>query len=176
MTVHSDLEAIRHSYKPKSIRVLFIGESPPAGGTFFYKGDSNLARYTQRAFTNVFGTSIGEGENFLRSFKELGCYLDDLCLQPVNHLSENQRQRYRDESVDGLAVRIQAASPEVVVVVMKRILPFVEQAAYQAGLAALPRIDLPFPAQGNQLRYVRELSLVLRDLQDTGILPVQLSR
>ena len=32
----SDLEGIRKKYQPNKIQVLFIGESPPAGGTFFY--------------------------------------------------------------------------------------------------------------------------------------------
>lgn len=30
-----DVERLRRSFMPLRVRVLFIGESPPAGGTFF---------------------------------------------------------------------------------------------------------------------------------------------
>ena len=122
----------------------------------------------------LFGNAIGDGEVFLRSFKGLGCYLDDLCLTPVNNLGERERQRYRELCVDDLALRLRAASPKAIVVVMKRIVPFVERAANHAGLTALPPIALPFPAQGNQLRYVEGLTLVLRDFRQEGILPSSL--
>ena len=165
------LEDLRLGYKPKVIRVLFIGESPPAGGTFFYQGDSNLAKYTQRAFKNVFGEQVGEGEQFLHFFKSIGCYLDDLCLTPINHLNDNERQRYRKQGVKELAERISTSSPKAVIVVMKKILPFVQQSILEVDLDA-PRIEsVPFPAQGNQLRYIKELTDALKSLQEANILP-----
>jgi hypothetical protein len=42
MTIDSSLESLRQSYRPQQVRVLFVGESPPAGGTFFYRANSNL--------------------------------------------------------------------------------------------------------------------------------------
>jgi len=33
----TDLDKLRLRYRPDKISVLFVGESPPAGGTFFYK-------------------------------------------------------------------------------------------------------------------------------------------
>nr|MBC8193829.1 hypothetical protein [FCB group bacterium] len=35
-------EDLRQAFKPPKVEVLFIGESPPAGGTFFYNGNSKL--------------------------------------------------------------------------------------------------------------------------------------
>lgn len=80
------IEVIRRKFKPAKIRILFIGESPPASGTFFYDGNSNLAKYTQHAFENCFGTSVSQMSEFLRFFKEQGCFLDDLCLYPINDI------------------------------------------------------------------------------------------
>jgi hypothetical protein len=37
-----DIEALRLSYKPEHIKILFVGESAPASGKFFYKGNSML--------------------------------------------------------------------------------------------------------------------------------------
>jgi hypothetical protein len=165
------LQALREQYRPEIIRVLFVGESPPAGGTFFYQGDSNLARYTQAAFSRIYGKEFETGESFLRSFQLLGCYLEDLCLEPVNHLSKSERKRARSDNVPGLSVRLRESAPEALVVVMKAITPHVQQAASQAGLADVAFYSLPFPALGNQHRYTSELASVLNDLRDADILP-----
>lgn len=44
------IERQRRRYKPKEVRVLFIGESPPEGGTFFYLANSKLYRHTKSRF------------------------------------------------------------------------------------------------------------------------------
>jgi hypothetical protein len=165
------LQEIRERYWPAPIRVLFVGESPPAGGTFFYRGDSNLARYTRAAFSNVYGEEFETGESFLRFFQSLGCYLDDLCLDPVNHLSKSERKRARSRHVPGLGVRLREIAPEAIVVVMKEISPHVQLAASQAGLTDVVYYSLPFPALGNQHRYTSKLVGVLRELKDADILP-----
>jgi hypothetical protein len=157
-------DVLRKTYKPNTIRLLFIGESLPAGGTFFYKADSNLFRYTQQAFATVFGNSIGSGDKFLQSFKDRGCYLEDLCPFPINHFSKPERRRYRRQAESDLVDRIRRASPQAIVVVMKAILPNVERALYRAGMASVPVCALPFPALGNQRRYVDGLVDLLQSL------------
>jgi hypothetical protein len=168
---HTPLEQLRHSYKPADIRVLFVGESPPAGGTFFYRADSNLARCTQEAFSEAFGREFDDGEAFLRFFASLGCYLDDLCLVPVNRMDKADRKRQRVESIGSLAARIRAASPEAVVSVMRAIVPQVKQAMDLAGLDTTLFFSLPFPAYQHKQDYVHELVSVLRRLQRAGTLP-----
>jgi hypothetical protein len=77
---------LRKLFRPPKVNVLFIGESPPAGGTFFYQADSRLYQRTRAAFGRAFGRSMPEGAEFLREFQRLGCYLEDLCAEPVNRL------------------------------------------------------------------------------------------
>jgi hypothetical protein len=43
-------ERLRLRYRPVLIRLLFIGESPPASGRFFYRQDSGLYRAIRDAF------------------------------------------------------------------------------------------------------------------------------
>ena len=52
-----DTEKIRISYKPENIKLLLVGESPPAGGEFFYV-KSLMTVYTSRAFEGVFNQSF----------------------------------------------------------------------------------------------------------------------
>src|SRR6516164_459292 len=74
----TSFEEIRASYRPERITTLFVGESAPHGGTFFYNQDSGLFREIRKAFQG--------GAHFLETFRQSGFYLDDLVLEPVNHL------------------------------------------------------------------------------------------
>ena len=85
----SRFEILRSRYRPAAIKVLFVGESPPAGGTFFYLGNSILARHTQRAFQEVYRAKFTGPCEFLTAFAGLGCFLDDLCLSPVNRTTSS---------------------------------------------------------------------------------------
>ena len=142
-------EQLRHSYKPVKIRVLFVGESPPAGGTFFYKADSNLYHFTQRAFLDVFGVAF-EDKRFLDSFKSIGCYLEDLCPTAINKTNKAERKRQWVAGVESLTKCIRAASPQAIVTVMRAIAPHVNKAACKAGVDPTQIYSLPFPAFGHQ--------------------------
>jgi len=159
----SSIEAVRARFKPEPIRVLFVGESPPAGGTFFHNANSNLYRYTEEAFATAFNRQFEPGEEFLEFFAGLGCYLDDLCAVPVNHHDKGERELQRMSGITSLSARMQITPPKAIVVVMKAIEQHVRQAANQAGLGRIPVFALPFPAQGNQRKYVERLVKTLRD-------------
>ena len=73
------VEATRKRFRPEQITTLFVGESAPASGDFFYNGNTALKRHMQRAMEN----SLGEGGDFFERFKAYGWYLDDLVLIPV---------------------------------------------------------------------------------------------
>jgi hypothetical protein len=164
------IEELRLSYRPDTIRVLFVGESPPAGGTFFYLANSKLFKYTQKAFASVYGEECGQGTNFLQFFKSIGCYLDDLCLEPINRLDKPTRRRKHAAAVPSLAERIRSTAPCAVIVVMKAISENVQDAISAAQIGPLPTHSLPFPAQGWQRRYVKDLVPILRELRRTRIL------
>jgi hypothetical protein len=68
-------------HRPGRITTLFIAESAPIGGTFFYYGNGHLGRYLQRSIEEVLA---GDGD-FLERFKSYGWYLDDLVPAPVDH-------------------------------------------------------------------------------------------
>jgi len=48
--VSVDPDELRARYCPDVVRVLFVGESSPAGGTFFYAANSKLYFATKHAF------------------------------------------------------------------------------------------------------------------------------
>src|SRR5271169_5302145 len=81
------MEATRARFRPERITTLFVGESAPASGDFFYYGNTAMLRNMRRAVEQA----LGEDGDFLPRFKAYGWYLDDLVLTPVNQLTKAQR-------------------------------------------------------------------------------------
>jgi hypothetical protein len=58
-STYMDVEVTRARYRPDRITTLFVGESAPASGAFFYHGDSAMLRYMQRATEAALGVGAG---------------------------------------------------------------------------------------------------------------------
>jgi hypothetical protein len=163
-------EATRQGYRPDEVQVLFISESPPKDGTFFYRANSELFTFTNEAFAEFY-PDCGAGASFLQFFQARGFYVEDLCLGPITHLPHQTRESKRERCVEPLARRIQAANPIVIIGVTTEIKKYIQQAI---GLAQLERLRvvyfLPSPAEGYQKRYVDELVAALRHLKQIKIL------
>src|SRR6266705_4903305 len=119
------VEAIRKRFRPERITTLFVGESAPHSGDFFYCGDSAMLAHMKRAVELAFRKS----DDFLKSFQAYGWYLDDLVLESVNHLRKPERLAKCLDAQKSLADRIAVYQPEAIVSVLKSIEPFVNAAA-----------------------------------------------
>ena len=154
-----EVEAVRARYRPERIKTLFVGESAPYSGDFFYCGNTAMLRYMRRAVELAFG----ETGNFLESFKAYGWYLDDLVLTPVNHLTKSQRKAKCLDAQKSLADRIVVYQPEAIVSLLIVIEPFVNAAAITAGNDA-PRYAVPFPGMGQQVRFHAAMARIIPKL------------
>ena len=149
------MENLRQSYRPTHITTLFVGESAPHGGTFFYNQNSGLFREIRKAFR-------GE-EAFLDDFKNKGFYLDDLVLEPVNHLAPRDRIARCKESVASFAKRLTSYKPEAIVILLMSIKPMVLQAMHESGLSYEP-FCTPYPGFGNQPRFQKAMIGIIPNL------------
>jgi hypothetical protein len=75
--MRADHAALRARHRPERVTILFVGESPPACGQFFYNRDSRLYRAMLHAFESV--DSAITNDNFLGVFSEVRM-LSDQCL------------------------------------------------------------------------------------------------
>ncbi len=172
-------EALRRRFRPVAARVLFVGESPPAGGSFFYAADSGLYRATRDAFS--LALDCVRPESFLTTFAAMGCYLEDLCLDPINHLTDHrdgswqQRVRARRDGERRLAETLAELQPQVVVVLLKGIAANVARAAALAGCSDLECHTVTYPSRWHQHRdaYRREMSALVRDFALRGLLELR---
>jgi hypothetical protein len=155
----TNLEELRKSFRPRRITTLFVGESAPQSGRFFYSGNSGLFYAMQRAF--------GNKTTFLEDFKRSGFYLDDLVHVPVNKLESRERSALRWKSVSSLVDRLRDYKPQAIVIVMRAIKPMALEAMRSAGLLYEPYCT-PHPAFGNWTRFHAAMTENIHNLPVTG--------
>jgi hypothetical protein len=148
-------EELRVSYRPDRITTLFVGESAPRGGTFFYNQDSGLFREVRKA--------LGGGNRFLDDFKRNGFYLDDLVLEPVNHLKRINRRSLCKQSIASFAKRLLDYKPAAIVILLCSIRPMVVQSMHEAGIRYEP-FWTPYPGFGNQPRFHKAMAEIVPKL------------
>src|SRR4051812_20336030 len=106
----SAAERTRRKYKPDDIRVLFIGESPPAGGEFFYLANSALYYATRQAFETAI-PALRKREDFVRAFCALGCYLARRPVTGAGQPSRPERPRATRRASGGTAEGHEGTQP-----------------------------------------------------------------
>ena len=152
-------EKIRVSYRPDRITTLFVGESAPHGGTFFYNQNSGLFREIRKAFN-------GNG-HFLEDFKRNGFYLDDLVLEPVNHLADKDRRSLCRNAISSFAKRLKDYNPKAIVILLKSIQPMALDAIRETALSC-PTYCTPYPGFGNQPRFHKAMAEIIPYLPTIG--------
>jgi hypothetical protein len=144
-------ENLRNDYKPNNVEVLFVGESRPQAGTFFYKEDSALYRETKKAFNEYFAQNIFT----LVNFKRWNCWLYDISNDPVNGLPAAERRDIIRTNIPQLVEMVQREKPKLIIVCKKTI---VEPEIRMSDIMKTYRVEeniffLPFPGNGNQRKY-----------------------
>ena len=157
-----NVEKIRSRFRPVQIRILFVGESPPDSGKFFYCGNSQMAQNMKRVLERDLFAGTGD---FFEAFRDSGCYLDDLVPVPVNKSSERIREQARRKAIPDLAQRITKYRPRVVVALLKKIESDVRIAVDQSGVDARFCVT-HFPGNGQQARFERDIMKLLPVLRN----------
>jgi hypothetical protein len=142
---------LRLDYLPSAIGVrmilAFLVESMPASGKFFYRDATKLNRAVHEVFERMHLVEAGLSTlDFLRRFQELGCYVDDLCSEPVNRMADTLREARRQEGIGPLATRLIGYQPTRVIIAMKKIEDPVREACRSAGIQGRNITPAPFPA------------------------------
>jgi hypothetical protein len=143
-------EALRASWRPAQITTLFVGESAPASGEFFYDGNNSMVRYMSRAL------SVPE-DQLLDRFKAYGWYLDDLVLHPINRMTQAERRAAWVASTPSLRDRVAGYRPSAIVTLLKGMEKVVESAASGSGHIC-PVYAVSFPGMGQQARFQMEMA------------------
>ncbi len=166
----AEREGLRYSYKPRKVCLLFIAESPPASGGFFYNnktiGRDYLFAETARAL-RLWPDHRPMRKNFdkrplLRKFQSMGCFLIDSSHAPVDKLKGPERNWKVRQAIPRLMEEIGTLKPDRVVIVKKNVFMLVKPELEKRHLARiLNEKFLPFPSHGHQPEYRRRLRHIL---------------
>ena len=149
-------------YRPDQTKILFIEEYNISKGVRnFYRANSRLFHVTREIFTEYFKTEWQTPEEFLKFFKEQGCYITALDDQTNGYVESDILEKARKEAVAGLAKRLKEIKPKQVAVIMGGITPYVKQAIEKAGLKLGPVEVLPFPGKEYEAGYKEKLLKIL---------------
>ena len=156
-------ESLRESFRPARIRLLFVGEAPPASGRFFYSRNSGLYRAMRDAFKAADRRLTDE--SFLSVFQACGCYLIDLCSKPVDRLDAESRRRARVAGEALLPAKLIQLQPEKMSPVLRAIAHHVARAALRANWQG-EILELPYPGRWvhHRAEFAKFLTPVLREL------------
>src|ERR1700678_3003819 len=149
----SNAKKLRARYRPLKIKVLFVGEAPPPGGRFFYAGNSQMYRHLREALQS----RLGNPHDFLQAFKDRGYFLDDLVLEPFDQIPAKERAPILKQNIPRLAQRMTRYQPEIVITLLKRIDPYVQDAISRAR-ADVKHYCVPSPGNGQQSNFRREMA------------------
>lgn len=163
-------ERLRERYRPSDVVFLLVGESAPAGGTFFYRADSNLFHATREAFVRGLG-AMPEGEAFFERFKELGFWLYDLAPNPVNRTPGRPRKDAVSAGVGALATLLRDVEPDMIIGVKTSLEGPIKAAAAMADVPAYRTMILPFPLYQWREEYIGGMRRFLSGSPKAGMAP-----
>jgi hypothetical protein len=157
-------ERLQRLYRPTRVQILFVGEAPPASGRFFYRADSGLYRAIREAFITAFPEL--KDDDFLNSFRSLGCYLVDLCPEPVDRLGRKARRNACVKGETRLSRTLQRFGPSVVITVVRSIGGNVRHSERRVNWSGL-HVELPYPGRWKHYRtvFVRALVPLFRKMK-----------
>src|ERR1700691_1734158 len=156
-------ERLRRHYRPQRVRILFVGEAPPASARFFYHADSGLYRAIGETFVVAIPSLQSSKDEFLKSFRAMGCYLVDLCGKPVDRMDPGSRRRICEAGEARLARRLRQLRPKIVITVVRSIGGNVRRAEARARWSGL-HMELAYPGRWHRFRmaFRRKLTPLLR--------------
>jgi hypothetical protein len=156
----ADYEALRERYRPPGkLAILLVGESRPAGGTFFYLANSNLYYATRQAFAEALGP-MPPGEAFLRYLADHDVWLYDLAAGPVDRLAGRPRKAAVAARIGDFVELLRETRPKAIVAVKRDLSAVVRQAMADADVPTDRLTVVPFPLYQWRREFVRELAEV----------------
>lgn len=159
----------RDKYRPESIKIIFILESPPKSGKYFYDPEGEITEPLFKAMMELIGCNPSDKHIGLVEFAKKGFIVVDSTYSPVNHYKEGKD---RDGAI---MVWNRSLLRDLVILTPDKKVPIILVKANICRLLAVPLksagfnvvnngITVPFPATGQQGKFRKLIALVLKNI------------
>jgi len=159
---------LRAKYRPHHPKLVFIAESPPAGGKYFYDPSGKVTEPLFRAMMHdVQGIAPASKDEGLRKFAKAGFLLVDATYVPVNKSSSPKERNAKIlEDYPLLLEDLNDLLPTKAIRIMlikANVCRLLDTRLQSDGFTVLNRgIVVPFPAFGHQKRFRDKVKNLLR--------------
>jgi hypothetical protein len=150
---------MRACYTPQHPQLIFVLESPPKSGLYFYDPTGRVSEPLFSAMmTDVLGIKPATKNDGLKAFAARGCLLVDATYSPVNHdhLSPRERNALILQDFPLLEADLpEYARPDTRLVIVKaNVCDLLEARLTGAGFTVLNKgRRIPFPSTGQQGKF-----------------------
>ncbi|MDT8067944.1 MAG: hypothetical protein ROO76_07215 [Terriglobia bacterium] len=163
----SDYIRLRDRFTPENPTVIFILESPPASGLYFYNPDGKTTEPLFKAMMkDVLGKFPSTKEEGLQDFAAKGYLIIDATYTPVNNLGDPEADAIIVRDFLQLLEELRAhAQPSTKIVLVKtNICRLLEKRLDEEGFRVLNGgVTIPFPSTGQQSKFREKIQRVLWD-------------
>lgn len=162
--------ALREQYRPSDVRLIFIAESPPVSGKYFYDKLGTVTEPLFRAMMfDILHIQPETKYEGLMAFKDQGYLLVDATYSPVNTISSNSE---RDEVIladyPALVADLLEITPDRstrIIIIKANVCRLLDVRLTQDKFNVLNNgLVIPFPSTGQQGNFKRVMGTLIDSL------------
>lgn len=156
---------LRNKYKPIELKIIFILESPPVSGKYFYDEEGTTKEPLFSAMMKLLNNNPKNKHEGLTHFADSGYFIVDATYEPVNKLKGKKRDEKILENYNNLVSDLEGLGDTKhigLILVKANICRLFENRLLEAGFNALnDGIIIPFPSTGQQNKFHIEIKKVM---------------
>jgi hypothetical protein len=153
----NEYKKMRAAYRPEHLKAIFVLESPPRSGKYFYNPLGSNKEQLFSAMMKVIDVKPANKEKGLRAFQQRGFIIVDACYTPVNGLKGKARDELILREYDALLDDLAGLNPKKnipLVLVKANICKLLEPRLREEGFKILNGGEkIPFPGSGQQRKF-----------------------
>lgn len=156
---------LRNRYLPETLKIIFILESPPASGKYFYDETGLKTEPLFSEMMKAFHYQPIDKKDGLEFFMAQGFFLVDSTYKTVDKMKDKDRETAILSDFDDLIADIESINKNKspLVLVKANICRLLEKRLKSKGFDVLNKgAVIPFPSSGQQNRFQIEISKVLK--------------
>lgn len=157
--------ALRNKYTPERIKAIFVLESPPATGRYFYNPNGKITEPLFKAMMELVGCKMSDKATGLAEFVKRGFVIVDASYKPVNHKNKKERNRIIMDSYPTLLNDLATLTPDKkmpIILVKSNVCKLLADPLELSGFKVINNgVDVYFPSSGQQRKFREQIARVL---------------
>src|SRR3989344_9394250 len=157
---------LRKKFTTKTVKIIFVLESPPKSGLYFYDQRDRTSEPLFKAVMKVLNIDHENKAEGLEKFKSKGCLLMDATYTPVNNLRGVKKDKAILEDYNSLVsdLRNNTRKNTKIILVKVNICDLLEYRLRNEGFNIINRgVRVPFPNHVHQGRFHQEINIIFKN-------------